>query len=508
MKGINNMISGLGPNKYITIISLLLAAFVIIYLGYNLTNDISEKARSQKKFVENIKDAKIPIEVTGNDVIPSKNGYQFTYSFWMFINNWEYNYGKLKHVFHKGNDNFTFASPGIWLHPEKNELIILMDSSQEENYFTKEAYTKLSGKPITVTNSDGEPGCLKKCIKTPACQSLTYNKIKDKCMLFKESNNNFQYTDQKTFHDNIMGGGWVLVRRAYDQWSSANDNVYNNMNSGSTYGTFKSDPQHPSNFSRKPPFKYYDQFLFASGEIDNKTGMPLSWAVIDKADIHNMRGRNVPVSVQGSHRNKNKTMVTMSNIRNNKSNPLVGAQNTNTKSGMRELLYGEASMDNGLEKQYTIFRNGGANVFVRQVDRNQVKKEQNKKYNSFFKDLNDNPYEDLIKRSICNLVFVPIQKYTHVVMTFYEKTMDIYIDGKLVRSNILDKPLTMNTDDLYINADGGFDGIMTNFKYFNRALSPEEIYIMYNKSYDDKISISNIPSLINVNNILNGILPD
>tara|TARA_Y100000385_G_scaffold122778_1_gene127640 strand:- start:11 stop:676 length:666 start_codon:yes stop_codon:yes gene_type:complete len=221
-----------------------------------------------------------------------------------------------------------------------------------------------------------------------------------------------------------------------------------------------------------------------------------------------MRGRNVPVSVQGSHRNKNKTMVTMSNIRNNKSNPLVGAQNTNTKSGMRELLYGEASMDNGLEKQYTIFRNGGANVFVRQVDRNQVKKEQNKKYNSFFKDLNDNPYEDLIKRSICNLVFVPIQKYTHVVMTFYEKTMDIYIDGKLVRSNILDKPLTMNTDDLYINADGGFDGIMTNFKYFNRALSPEEIYIMYNKSYDDKISISNIPSLINVNNILNGILPD
>ena len=51
-------------------------------------------------------------------------------------------------------------------------------------------------------------------------------------------------------------------------------------------------------------------------------------------------------------------------------------------------------------------------------------------------------------------------------------------------------------------------GIMTNFKYFNRALSPEEIYIMYNKSYDDRISISNIPRLININNILNGILPD
>ena len=135
MKGINNMISGLGPNKYITIISLLLAAFVIIYLGYNLTNDISEKARSQKKFVENIKDAKIPIEVTGNDVIPSKNGYQFTYSFWMFINNWEYNYGKLKHVFHKGNDNFTFASPGIWLHPKENTMRVYMNTFKHINEF-------------------------------------------------------------------------------------------------------------------------------------------------------------------------------------------------------------------------------------------------------------------------------------------------------------------------------------------------------------------------------------
>ena len=108
----------------------------------------------------------------------------------------------------------------------------------------------------------------------------------------------------------------------------------------------------------------------------------------------------------------------------------------------------------------------------------------------------------------CSVQNIPLQRWVNAIVSLNGRSLDIYIDGKLVRSNILDKPLTMNTDDLYINADGGFDGIMTNFKYFNRALSPEEIYIMYNKSYDDKISISNIPSLINVNNILNGILPD
>ena len=503
---VKEKIDGLGKNKYITIISLLLAAFIIIYFGYHYVDSMKDKNKGEKKFVENIKNGKIPVEIAGNDIVPSQNGYQFTYSFWMFINNWEYNFGKLKHIFHKGNDSFTYASPGMWLHPEKNELIILLDASQEENYFTKEAYTKLSGNPILVTSSDGEPGCLKKCIKTPACQSLTYNRINDKCSLFKESNNNFEYTDQKTFHDNIMGGGWVLVRRSYNRWSNATDKCFKDVNESSIYGTFKSDPQHPSNFSRKLPFKYYDQFLFASGDINTKTGKPELWAVIDKSNIHELNGNNVPIEIEQSHKSNSKTKVSMTNT-DKIGHPLISASNIETKIGKQNLLYGEGGMGDGIEKNYAIFKNGGANVFIRQVDRSGVKKIRDKKYNSFFKDLNDNPYEDLIKRSVCNLVYVPLQKYTQVVMSFYEKTMDIYIDGKLVRSNIIDKPVTNNNEDLYINADGGFDGIMTNFKYFNRALSPEEIYIMYNKGYDDKINIKNIPNMINANNIINTILP-
>lgn len=496
MENVNNLIDTLGPNKYITVVSILVAAFIIIYFGYHYIGTSIEKNKDTKKFVENIKNAKIPIEVNNNDLVPSQNGYQFTYTFWMFIKNWEYNYGKIKHIFHKGNDNFTFASPGMWLHPEKNELVILMDSSQEENYYTKEKGVKLSGKPINVTNSEGEPGCLKKCIKTSNCQSLTYNKLKDKCILFKESNNNFIYTDQKTFHDNVMGGGWVLVRRAYNRWSNANDGIFKDIDETSTYGTYKSDPTHPSNFSRKPPFKYYDQYLFASGEIDEKTGYPRQWVVIDKSNIDSMRGNHVPIEIAGSHKSKGKMRVTMSSNRSG-GDPLISASNITDKRSMSQLLYAENGKGEGLEKMYGIFSSGGANVFIRQVDRNALRKEQNKKYNSFFKDLNDNPYEDLIKRSVCNLVFVPLQKYTQVVMTFYEKTMDIYIDGKLVRSNILEKPLSNNTEDLYINSDGGFDGIVTNFKYFNRALSPEEIYSMYNKGYDDRITIANLPRILN-----------
>ena len=209
-----------------------------------------------------------------------------------------------------------------------------------------------------------------------------------------------------------------------------------------------------------------------------------------------MRGNHVPIEIAGSHKSKGKMRVTMSSNRSG-GDPLISASNITDKRSMSQLLYAENGKGEGLEKMYGIFSSGGANVFIRQVDRNALRKEQNKKYNSFFKDLNDNPYEDLIKRSVCNLVFVPLQKYTQVVMTFYEKTMDIYIDGKLVRSNILEKPLSNNTEDLYINSDGGFDGIVTNFKYFNRALSPEEIYSMYNKGYDDRITIANLPRILN-----------
>ena len=67
------------------------------------------------------------------------DGIEFTYSVWMFIDDLEYKKGQYKHVFHKGNDNFSVTGdhnginepnngPGLYIDKNTNNLIIIMNT--------------------------------------------------------------------------------------------------------------------------------------------------------------------------------------------------------------------------------------------------------------------------------------------------------------------------------------------------------------------------------------------
>lgn len=74
-------------------------------------------------------------------VLRSKNEYdglEFTYSTWLYIDDLEYNKGKLKHVFYKGSENLNSdrtpkpnCAPGLFIKDQngrKPELLILMNT--------------------------------------------------------------------------------------------------------------------------------------------------------------------------------------------------------------------------------------------------------------------------------------------------------------------------------------------------------------------------------------------
>lgn len=63
-------------------------------------------------------------------------GIEFTYTAWLWINDYSYKYGEWKHVFHKGNeDSWPNRAPGVWLHPTKNSMRVYMNSyNQIANY--------------------------------------------------------------------------------------------------------------------------------------------------------------------------------------------------------------------------------------------------------------------------------------------------------------------------------------------------------------------------------------
>lgn len=67
------------------------------------------------------------------------DGIEFTWSVWLFVDDIDYKRGQYKHIFHKGNDNINLDSkpygmnfpnngPGLYLAPETNNLVVVMNT--------------------------------------------------------------------------------------------------------------------------------------------------------------------------------------------------------------------------------------------------------------------------------------------------------------------------------------------------------------------------------------------
>ena len=62
--------------------------------------------------------------------------------------------------------------------------------------------------------------------------------------------------------------------------------------------------------------------------------------------------------------------------------------------------------------------------------------------------------------------------------------MDVYIDGKLVRTCVLPGVAKVNTNtDVTITPLGGFSGYTANFQFFPNATNPQEAYNIYKKGF-------------------------
>lgn len=79
---------------------------------------------------------------------------------------------------------------------------------------------------------------------------------------------------------------------------------------------------------------------------------------------------------------------------------------------------------------------------------------------------------------------IPLQKWVNLVMSVYGKTMDVYIDGKLVQTSILLGPANVNvSQNIYVTPCGGFNGWTSNLQYFPNPLNPQQVWSLYQKGY-------------------------
>ena len=74
---------------------------------------------------------------------------------------------------------------------------------------------------------------------------------------------------------------------------------------------------------------------------------------------------------------------------------------------------------------------------------------------------------------------IPIQKWVNLSISINEKTLDVYLDGKLVKTQILSGTAQVSQNDLYLTHDGGFDGWTSKFLYFEKPMNPQQAQNIY-----------------------------
>jgi len=92
---------------------------------------------------------------------------------------------------------------------------------------------------------------------------------------------------------------------------------------------------------------------------------------------------------------------------------------------------------------------------------------------------------------------VPLQKWVNLLVSTYGNTMDIYLDGKLVQTQVLTSLPTIdsaNAPNLYVTPDGGFSGWTSKLQYFPQATDPQTAWNIYKEGFGGSWLANLMPS--------------
>lgn len=98
----------------------------------------------------------------------------------------------------------------------------------------------------------------------------------------------------------------------------------------------------------------------------------------------------------------------------------------------------------------------------------------------------------------CVLENVPLQKWTNLTISLEGRAMDVYLDGKLVRTCMMPGvPKADPASNVLVTPDGGFNGYVAALKYIGRAINPTEAYDIYKDGYGSGYGIGSLGAVFN-----------
>ena len=85
---------------------------------------------------------------------------------------------------------------------------------------------------------------------------------------------------------------------------------------------------------------------------------------------------------------------------------------------------------------------------------------------------------------VCHVKEVPLQRWSHILVSCSGRALDIYLNGKLVQTCMLPGvPNIQSNDNFYITPSGGFSGYTSRFRYWPNAISPQDVWDVYRDGF-------------------------
>jgi hypothetical protein len=93
----------------------------------------------------------------------------------------------------------------------------------------------------------------------------------------------------------------------------------------------------------------------------------------------------------------------------------------------------------------------------------------------------DGEEDDTSLINVCEVKDIPLQRWVNINLSLNNKVMDIFMDGKLSKTCIINGYPKPNIGSMDITPNGGFNGFISSVRFSNSALSLNEIGGFYKK---------------------------
>ena len=156
MNAIKNIFSKIPlDSKTKKIVGVSIVVIILFIIGFIILKHRQHSNENPTFFIEG-KSAKKSITITKNLIFEPISGHNFTWSFWIYIDGWDYKLNQRKHVFTKGRLELypKICSPAVFLDKSINDMIFLIQNEKQTDRFLIKDIPLNKWNPVAINNKN------------------------------------------------------------------------------------------------------------------------------------------------------------------------------------------------------------------------------------------------------------------------------------------------------------------------------------------------------------------